>query len=333
MRKEWKIKNDKAISRSTRRVAVLLLSVIVAGSTMSMFRPVTVWSVEGETVKYGDVNGDDNIDIADALLISRYDARLTELDENQLKIADVNNDKEADIADALLIARLDAGLIEEILRLDDMVLKEEWKQDQVFNLADPAPWNLDELQQVVDVNDPRSVAAYWVWAVNRLTDNYDEGMAMMKYLFADIEVYGSGYTEGGMSGMAGWDAYFNERLTDPEYRILPRTYFQGCTEDNGYKPDRPLSIELYFNDANTETINKQTFDTFGRLNIVYWVQSYAGDNQVNINLSRFAGTNRWYVTSGTSSMALFYQQQVTDLAKELPNDDSTQEEHDAFYGS
>ena len=331
MRNEQVIKNNRRIRRSVRRLTAMVLSVAAAGSMLTQLSPVTVWSVEGETVKYGDVNTDGNVDIADALVISRYDARLTELDENQLKIADVNNDTEADIADALLIARLDAGLIEEIPRLDDMVLKEEWQEDQLFTLADPAPWNLEELEKVVDVNDPRSVAAYWVWAVTRLTDNYDEGMAMMKYLFADIEVYGSGYYEGGMSGQAGWDSYFDERLTDPEYRFLPRAYFEGCTEENGFKPDRPLSIELYFNDANTETINKQTLDNFGRLNIVYWVQSYAGGNQVNITLSRFAGTNRWYVTSGTSSMALFYQQPVTDLAKELPNDDSTKEEHDAFY--
>ena len=215
--------------------------------------------------------------------------------------------------------------------LDAMELKEEWKKDQIVTLADPAPWNLEELKKVVDVNDPRSVAAYWVWSVNRLTDQYDDGMEMMKYLFADIEVFGSGYTEGGVSGKAGWDSYFNERLTDSSYRWLPRAYFEGCTKDNGYKPVRPLSLELYYNNTNTETINAQTLDQLGRLNIVYWVQSYAGGNQVNITLSRFEGTNRWYVTSGTSSSALFYQQPAAAGTKEIPNDDSTKQEHDAFY--
>jgi len=66
------------------------------------------------------------------------------------------------------------------------------------------------------VQDPRSVAAYWVWAVNRLVDDYSGGMAMMKYLFADIEPYGRGFTEGGVSGRAGWDTYFNERLTSDD---------------------------------------------------------------------------------------------------------------------
>ncbi len=213
-------------------------------------------------------------------------------------------------------------------------LADEWLKDQDFELADPAPWNLDELKQVVDVHDPRSVAAYWVWSVVRLTDSYDDGMAMMKYLFADIEPFGSGFTEGGAAGKAGWDTYFNERLKDDTYRWLPRAYFNGASKDNGFVPTRPLSIELYYNNNNTETINSQTLDSLGRLNIVYWVKSYVAGNQVNIELSRFDGSDRWYVTKGTSSTTLFYQQSGagTNAAKTLPNDDSSPEEHDAKYG-
>ena len=40
--------------------------------------------------------------------------------------------------------------------------------NQYFTLADPAPWNLEELKQAVDAEDPRSVAAYWVFAANPL---------------------------------------------------------------------------------------------------------------------------------------------------------------------
>ena len=215
---------------------------------------------------------------------------------------------------------------------DAAELPREWKTDQDFTLADPAPWNLEELQKVVDVHDPRSVAAYWVWAVVRLTDDYDDGMAMMKYLFADLEPYGRGFTEGGLSGQAGWDGYFTERLSDPAYRWLPRAYFNGASAENAYVPVCPRTIELYYNGTNTETINAQTLDALGRLNIVYWVKSYAGGNQVNITLSRFEGSDRWYVTSGTSSAALFYQQPGSAAAQSAPNDSSTAEEHAAFYG-
>ena len=59
----------------------------------------------------GDVNGDNTVDIADALLISQFDAGLIDIDESQRIFADVNKDGSVDIADALLISRLDAGLI------------------------------------------------------------------------------------------------------------------------------------------------------------------------------------------------------------------------------
>ena len=128
----------------------------------------------------------------------------------------------------------------EMVDLDE--LKSEWKKDQNFTLADPAPWDLDELKQVVDVKDPRSVAAYFAWAVTRMVDNYNDGMEMMKYLFADIEPYGSGFTEGGMSGKAGWDTYFNERLKSSDYSWLPRAYFEGAQGENGFTPSRPLTL-------------------------------------------------------------------------------------------
>ena len=217
-------------------------------------------------------------------------------------------------------------------------LKAEWMKDQVFTLADPAPWDLEELKQVVDVTDPRSVAAYWVWSVCRLVDDYDDGMGMMKYLFADLEPFGRGFVEGGGAGRAGWDTYFNERLRSDHYNWLPRAYFDGAASANGFMPQRPLRLELYYNSTNTETINGQSLKTLGRLNIVYWVKSYAAGNQVNISLSQFDESDRWYVTSGTSSSGLFYDQSSAlsnagrARLQEAKNDPSTPEEHRARYG-
>ena len=59
----------------------------------------------------GDTNGDESVDIADALMVARYDAGLIQLDETQLSVSDVNKDGSVDIADSLMIARYDAGLI------------------------------------------------------------------------------------------------------------------------------------------------------------------------------------------------------------------------------
>ena len=201
-------------------------------------------------------------------------------------------------------------------------------------------WNLEELKQVVDVTDPRSVAAYWVWAVNRLVDDYDDGMSMMKYLFADIEPYGSGYTEGGLSGRAGWDIYFNDRLKDPDYSWLPRAYLEGTSARNGFKPDRPIRVALIYNSTETESLNGQRLaqqEQQGRLNIAYVVQSHAAGNRVSITLSQFSGSTRWYVTNGSSSNTMFYDQRgsldndALALAAETSLDDSTAEEHQRRY--
>ena len=65
---------------------------------------------------------------------------------------------------------------------------------------------------------------------------------------------------------------------------------------------------LHYNRPNTEALNSQSLEQLGRLNIVYWAESNAAGNKVNIELSRFEGSDRWYVTKGSSSSALFYDQ-------------------------
>ena len=177
------------------------------------------------------------------------------------------------------------------------------------------PNDLNELKSAVVVRDPGSVAAYWVYSVACLVADYDTGMSMMKYLFADIEPFGRGFKEGGGAGRAGWDPYFNERLRDNNYRWLPRAYFAGASASNGFNPTRPLTVELHYNAPNTEAINKQSYEALGRLNIVYWVQSNAAGNKVNITLSKFDGSDRWYVTSGVSSSGLFYDQRAALTAE------------------
>ena len=189
-----------------------------------------------------------------------------------------------------------------------------WTQNRTVTLQ-KEPDDLESLKDAVDVHDPGSVAAYWVYSVACLAADYDIGMSMMKYLFADIEPFGRGFKEGGGVGRAGWDPYFNERLKDDDYRWLPRAYFVGAAASNGFNPPKPLAVELHYNEPNTKTINGQTLEQLGRLNIVYWVKSNAAGNQVNITLSKFDGSDRWYVTSGTSSTALFYDQRAALTAE------------------
>lgn len=60
----------------------------------------------------GDVNGDGDVDFADAILTLKYDAGLKELEDDQLLRGDVNGDGDVDFSDAILIIKFDAGLID-----------------------------------------------------------------------------------------------------------------------------------------------------------------------------------------------------------------------------
>ena len=191
---------------------------------------------------------------------------------------------------------------------DGKALLAEWQRDRSVQIAAPEPEDLAQLRTAVDVGDPGSVAAHWVYSVLCLTADRDVGMSMMKYLFADIEPFGRGFTEGGAAGRAGWDPYFDERLRDDEYRWLPRAYFVGATVENGFHPARPLAVELRFNEPNTRALNAQGQDALGRLSIVYTARSNAAGNKVNIELARFDGSNRFYVTNAAASAGLFFDQ-------------------------
>ena len=59
----------------------------------------------------GDVDGDDNVTIADALSALRFAMGLTSLSNGQQAIADVNGDGTVDLTDALAILRIAMGLI------------------------------------------------------------------------------------------------------------------------------------------------------------------------------------------------------------------------------
>ena len=74
-----------------------------------------VWGREGETpvepVIIGDVDGDGEVDVSDALLLMRCVMGLEELDDEQLAQADVDGDGEVTMTDCLLIQRYAMGII------------------------------------------------------------------------------------------------------------------------------------------------------------------------------------------------------------------------------
>lgn len=80
----------------------------------------------------GDANMDNNISIADARMILRAIAGLTELDDKQAFAADVNQDGKISIADAKQVLRVVAGL--DCFRVNvDLKVGQEYVTDPMFD--------------------------------------------------------------------------------------------------------------------------------------------------------------------------------------------------------
>lgn len=95
-------------------VQVKSTSGLVRSYTLKVTKPQSTTSPsEGETVK-GDVTGDGQITIKDALTIVRFVNGYVTLDESQLKLGDVTGDGEVTIKDALTIVRFVNGYIDSL---------------------------------------------------------------------------------------------------------------------------------------------------------------------------------------------------------------------------
>ncbi len=71
------------------------------------------FTVEGEGIVKGDVNGDGDIFSSDALLILQFVTELTSLTQAQQTAADVNSDGAVNSYDALLVLQFSTNLITE----------------------------------------------------------------------------------------------------------------------------------------------------------------------------------------------------------------------------
>jgi len=87
------------------------LYVKLGGKEVSEMATTTVQYYDPTTsVVYGDVTGEGDVDIGDAIKILRYDAKLETLTSQELVAGEVTGDDTVDIGDAIKILRYDAKL-------------------------------------------------------------------------------------------------------------------------------------------------------------------------------------------------------------------------------
>lgn len=77
--------------------------------------------------------------------------------------------------------------------------------------------------------------------------------------------------------------FIDERLRGKGYKV--RSYFEGATPENGYKPTEPYTISVYENPYSFDNENWA----------VMWVKSSGADNMRQIKLRKKPSTGQWFV--------------------------------------
>lgn len=92
---------------------ITLTTVSSAGQTGSESITVHITAPDGEPTRIGDVNGDGQVNVADALMILQHITGLLELNTHQQTAANVSGCSEGTVSvtDAILILRYVVGLI------------------------------------------------------------------------------------------------------------------------------------------------------------------------------------------------------------------------------
>ena len=107
------------VTRYIRNADGTAMAVTLESSSTNNFRPVALFTFEyakADTkpdVIYGDVNGDNTIDVSDALLVCQIYLGNVAPTETQNAAADVNGDGAVDVPDALMICQFYLGNITE----------------------------------------------------------------------------------------------------------------------------------------------------------------------------------------------------------------------------
>lgn len=137
------------------------------------------------------------------------------------------------------------------------------------------PESVDELKALPQANlkDPFGVVALVILALNQYNKDVDKTIAMMNYLK-------------GPSPMMGMEiSKLKDQLTGKDY--LMRSYFEGTTPENNYKPAEPYKITV-FDHSNSYDNEKSGYVTL-------WVRSSGADSDRQVRLRKKQSTGEWFL--------------------------------------
>ncbi len=90
---------------------IAIITATTADGNKEVTCTVTVTGESDNEIVIGDVNGDGEVDFADAIVVLKHDAGITTLTGDKLTAADTNGDGDVDFVDAIQILKYDSGLI------------------------------------------------------------------------------------------------------------------------------------------------------------------------------------------------------------------------------
>ena len=140
---------------------------------------------------------------------------------------------------------------------------------------DKLPENFDELKSLpqADLKDPFGVVALVILAMNNYNKDLDKTVAMMNFLK-------------GPSPLTGHElSRMKDQLAGRDY--LMRSYFEGTSPENNYKPSEPFKITV-FDHPNSYDNEKSGYVTL-------WVKSSGADSDRQVRLRQKQSTGEWFL--------------------------------------
>ena len=149
------------------------------------------------------------------------------------------------------------------------------KQKKETFTFDRIPETLDEMKALPQANlqNPFGVVALVILAMNNYNKDLDRTKEMLTFLK-------------GPAGLMNQEiSRMHDQLTGKDY--LMRSYFEGTTPDNNYKPTEPFKITV-FDHPNSYDNEKDGY-------VSLWVKSSGSDSDRQVRLRKKGSTGEWFL--------------------------------------
>ena len=148
------------------------------------------------------------------------------------------------------------------------------QKKETFTFA-KLPETVEELKALPQANlqNPFGVVALVILAMSNFNKDYDQTVQMLTFLKGPAPLMNQELSR------------MKDAITGKDY--LMRSYFEGTTPDNNYKPTEPFKITV-FDHPNSYDNQKDGYVTL-------WVKSSGSDSDRQVRLRKKESTREWFL--------------------------------------